>query len=121
MSSSPDLYIRVTDAIVADLERGVRPWTKPWAAGHQAGPVSRPLRSTGEPYSGVNVLLLWAEAMKRGFTAPLWITFRQALALGAHVRKGERGATVVYANRVTRTEAGADGRDVERSVPFLKA
>ncbi|MEW6020414.1 MAG: zincin-like metallopeptidase domain-containing protein [Pseudomonadota bacterium] len=120
-TSRPDIYSRVTNAIVADLENGVRPWTKPWSAEHLAGTISRPLRSTGEPYSGINVILLWAESVARGFTAPIWITFRQALALGGHVRKGEHGSTVVYANRITRTETGEGGEDVERSIPFLKA
>jgi antirestriction protein ArdC len=117
----PDLYARVTDAIVADLETGVRTWTKPWSAEHLAGRISRPLRHTGEPYNGINILLLWAEAVTRGFTSPTWITFRQALELGAHVRKGEHGATVVYANRIVRTEADDAGHDVEREIPFLKA
>lgn len=117
----PDVYARVTAAILADLARGVRPWTKPWSASHLAGGVRRPLRSTGEPYRGVNVLLLWSEALARGYSAPTWITFRQAQALGGHVRKGETGATVVYADRILRTEQGADGADVERQIPFLKA
>ena len=121
LQTRPDLYARVTDAIVADLDRGVRPWTRPWSAEHLAGRISRPLRHNGEPYSGINVLLLWAEAVNRGFTAPTWMTFRQALELGAHVRKGEHGATVVYANRIVRTEADAAGQDVEREIPFLKA
>ncbi|MFN4175581.1 ArdC family protein [Phenylobacterium sp.] len=116
-----DVYARVTDAIVAELEAGIRPWTKPWSAEHLAGKVSPPLRATGEPYHGVNVLLLWAEAVARGYAAPIWMTFRQALALGGHVRRGERGATVVYANRITRIERGDDGEDLERQIPFLKA
>lgn len=120
-TSRPDLYSRVTNAIIADLENGVRPWTKPWSAEHLAGRISRPLRSTGEPYSGINVILLWAESVARGYMAPIWITFRQALALGGHVRKGEHGSTVVYANRISRTETGDDGQDVERQIPFLKA
>ena len=107
-----DLYTRVTETIVADLQRGVRAWTQPWSAAHLAGAVSRPLRSTGQPYSGVNVLLLWAQAISRGYAAPVWITFRQALALGGAVRKGETGATVVYADRIARTERGEDGVDV---------
>lgn len=115
----PDLYARITDAIVADLEAGVRPWVQPWIAA--GGPVSRPLRANGVPYSGVNVLLLWAEAVARGFGAPTWMTFRQALALGGHVRRGARGATVVYADRLRRIEAGQDGGEVERWIPFLKA
>ncbi|MES2033710.1 MAG: zincin-like metallopeptidase domain-containing protein [Pseudomonadota bacterium] len=117
----PDLYATVTAQIIADLERGVRPWTRPWEAAHAAGPVSRPLRHTLEPYSGINVLLLWSRSMVSGFEAPIWMTFRQALSLGGHVRKGEHGETVVYANRITRTEDDPNGEDVERSIPFLKA
>lgn len=49
------------------------------------------------------------------------MTFRQALALGGHVRKGEHGSTVVYANRITRSETDDSGEDVEREIPFLKA
>jgi len=116
-----DLYATVTAQIIAELEAGVRPWTRPWEAAHSAGPVSRPLRHSLEPYSGINVVLLWSRAMLAGYEAPIWMTFRQALSLGAHVRKGERGATVVYADRSVRTEAGDDGRDVDRTIPFLKA
>jgi antirestriction protein ArdC len=35
----------------------------------------------------MNVLLLWSESIARGFAATTWITFRQALELGAHMRK----------------------------------
>ena len=117
----PDLYARVTGQIIDDLERGVRPWTRPWSVEHLAGHVSRPLRHNGLPYSGVNVLLLWSEAVLRGYSAPLWMTFLQALELGGCVRKGEHGAAVVYANQISRTEVDDDGRDVERQIPFLKA
>lgn len=119
--SRPDLYARVTEAILAQLEAGVRPWVQPWSVGRFAGAVSRPLRAGGQPYSGVNVLLLWSEAVARGFAAPVWMTFRQALALGGHVRSGASGATVVYANRIRRTETGAGGEAIERTIPFLKA
>src|SRR5690606_29269766 len=115
-----DIYTNITDQIIAELEKGVRPWHKPWAAGHVAGPVSRPLRSTGQPYSGINIIMLWATAMERGYSAPIWMTFRQALALGAHVRKGEKGALVVYASGTTRSEQDADiGEEEERHIPFL--
>lgn len=116
-----DIYSRITDQIVAELEKGVRPWHKPWDAGHVAGAISRPLRSCGKPYSGINVVMLWATAMERGYSAPIWMTFKQALELGAHVRKGEKGALVVYASTFTRTEPDADtGEAQEREIPFLK-
>jgi antirestriction protein ArdC len=57
-ASRPDIYSRITDQIIASLERGVKPWTQPWNAAHAAGPVSRPLRHSGEPYNGVNVVTL---------------------------------------------------------------
>ena len=117
----PDLYSRVTAQIVDDLQRGVRPWVKPWSAEHLAGRITRPLRHNLQPYRGVNILLLWSQAVAKGYVAPIWMTFRQALELGACVRKGEQGATVVYANRLTRTEAADDGAEVEREIPFLKA
>lgn len=99
-----DVYTKITDQIVTALEQGVRPWMKPWDAGHLAGPVSKPLRSNGVPYGGINVLMLWVAAMERGYAAPLWMTFRQAKELRAHVKKGEKGTLVVYANTITRTE-----------------
>ena len=46
-----DVYSRITDQIVADLEKGVRPWVKPWNAEHAAGRITRPLRHNGQPYS----------------------------------------------------------------------
>jgi antirestriction protein ArdC len=116
-----DLYSQITDKIIAELEQGVRPWNKPWAAGHVAGPISRPLRSNGKPYSGINVLMLWATAMERGYSAPIWLTYKQAQELGAQVRKGEKGTLVVYASTFTRTEQDtATGEDTERKIPFLK-
>jgi len=114
------LYDRITDHIIADLEAGVRPWTRPWAI--QAD-VSLPLRHTGEPYRGINVLLLWAEAVTRSYTSATWMTFRQALALGGHVRKGEHGATVVYAGQLA-GRSDDDGPDDEapgRARRFLRA
>ena len=100
----PDIYTRITAQIIALLEAGTRPWIQPWQSAHAAGPVSRPLRFNLEPYSGINILTLWGSAMSQGFAAPVWMTFRQALAMGAHVRKGEKGSTVVYANQIVRTE-----------------
>ena len=86
--------------------RGCRPWN----AEHAAGRITRPLRHNGQPYSGINVLSLWASAMAQNFAAPIWMTFRQATELNAHVRKGEKGSLVVYANSITRTEHDDENR-----------
>ena len=115
-----DLYTRITSRIVAELEKGVRPWMQPWNAEHAAGRITRPLRHNGQPYRGINVLMLWGEAMTKGYTCPIWMTYNQANELGAQVRKGEHGSLVVFANRIQRTGTDASGNEVEREIPFLK-
>jgi antirestriction protein ArdC len=121
MTQNKDVYSRVTDKILADLEQGERPWMKPWNAEHAAGSITRPLRFNGLPYSGINVMMLWSEAMEKGYSAPIWMTFRQAQELGGHVKKGEHGSLVVYASTVHKTERDADsGEEIERDIPFMK-
>lgn len=115
-----DVYTRVTARIIESLEQGVRPWLKPWSSGHTGGRITPPLRHNGTPYKGMNVLLLWGEAMDKGYASPIWMTYKQAAELGAQVRKGEHGSLVVYADKLTRTEQNERGEDVERSIPFMK-
>ncbi len=116
-----DVYQKITDQIVCELEKGVRPWLKPWNAEHAAGRITRPLRGNGIPYQGINVLMLWSAAMEKGYAAPVWMTFRQASELKANVRKGERGSLVVYADRIICTETDANtGEEAERAIPFMK-
>ncbi len=86
---------RVTRQIKAALERGVRPWVKPWSE-TGAAPLILPRRANGIPYRGVNTLALWAAAEEGGFASPYWFTFKQALSLNAAVRKGERGSYVIF-------------------------
>lgn len=104
-----DVYTRIIDKIVASLEQGVRPWMKPWSAERAAGRITRPLRHNGQPYSGINILMLWASAREQGFVAPMWMTFKQAQELGADVRKGEKGSLVFYAITITKTESDDAG------------
>jgi antirestriction protein ArdC len=120
MTEIRDVYSRITNKIVADLEQGVRPWHKPWNAGHAEGRITRPLRHNGIPYKGVNVIMLWSAATAKGYSCPLWLTFKRALELGGNVRKGETGELVVYANRITRTGTDEKGDETQREIPFMK-
>ncbi|WP_316184795.1 ArdC family protein [Bradyrhizobium sp. SZCCHNRI1003] len=116
-----DVYQKITDQIVTALEQGVRPWHQPWQVEHSAGRITRPLRSNGMAYGGVNVLMLWSAAMEKRYAAPIWMTFKQALELKAHVKKGEKGSLVVYADKIIRTETDAKtGEEAERAIPFMK-
>jgi len=117
-----DVYTRITADIVAQLEAGNRPWHQPWNAAHAAGSITRPLRNTGQPYQGVNVLVLWLTAFKKCYACPIWLTFNQAKEAGGFVRKGEKGTTVVYANTFERKDKDAEtGEETTERIPFLKA
>src|SRR6202051_520310 len=118
------LYQEITDKIIAELEAGRVPWVQPWGTSAAKASVSMPQNAaTQRRYSGINVLILWATVIDRGFSAQSWLTFRQALGLGGNVRKGEHGTTVVYADRFTpdvgRRRAERDG-DEPNAIPFLK-
>lgn len=76
-----------------------------------------PLRSNGEPYRGINVLVLWSVAASKGYTSARWLTFNQAKALNAHVRKGEKAATVVKFGTVEKEDENGE----EKLIPFAKA
>jgi antirestriction protein ArdC len=124
LSTNPraDFYQRVTDKIIRDLEQGTRSWIQPWTTPTAHAAASRPLRHDGTPYRGVNVLILWGAAVECGYTSSKWMTYRQAQALGAQVRKGEHGTTVVYAKTIERAEDEPEtGKETVERIPLLRA
>ena len=112
-----NLYQVVTDRIIASLKTGVIPWEKPWKASqYTGGPFPRNV-STGRPYRGINIMLLWSSC----YSSPFWLTFNQAKELGGAVRKGEKGTQIVFykqlRNRNTKNENPAEDEDRRR--PFV--
>ena len=51
MTAKVDIYTRITNRIISDLEKGTRPWLKPWNAEHAAGRITRPLRHNANTLS----------------------------------------------------------------------
>jgi len=121
-ASRISLYDEVTDRIVAELEKGCVPWVQPWQSSGVS--LGLPRSATSRKfYSGVNVLILWDAVIRRGFASQEWLTFRQALSLGGHVRKGERGTAICYADRYIpkkEQERAREQGDEPNAVPFLK-
>lgn len=121
-----NLYDEVTTRIIGELEAGRFPWVQPWGATPGAGGVSPGLPRnalTARPYSGINVLILWGAVIQHGYPLQSWLTFRQALDAGGSVKRGERGTTIVYADRfipeAEKARAAQTGDDA-KAVPFLK-
>ena len=117
------LYDEVTHRIIGELEAGRLPWVQPWgkSGATETGMPRNAL--TARPYSGINVLILWGAVIERGFPSQGWLTFRQAQEAGGCVRKGERGVSVVYADRFTpeaEKERASRVGDDPKAVPFLK-
>ena len=111
-----DLYQHVTDTIIASIEAGTPAWRKPWTG--ENGGAAFPRRANGEPYRGINVLMLWLTAADKGYRAAHWFTYRQAQDAGGQVRKGEKSSTVVKYGTVERE---AEGGEDTRKIPYLKA
>lgn len=116
-----DTYQRITDTIVEALEAGTRPWMKPWSAQNIGGSFPRPIRSTGEPYRGINILLLWIASAANGFQYDRFMTYKQASELGGQVRKGEKGTAIVKYGTITRSQDNGRGEEENREIPYLKS
>jgi antirestriction protein ArdC len=117
-----DLYQRVTDTIVAELERGVAPWVQPWRtldARFGGGPFNG---YTARGYRGVNVLLLLVAAAQKGYQDPRWFTYRQAQTLGAQVSRGEKSTLVIFWKQLQIQKKDEEiGEDAQKRVPLLRS
>jgi antirestriction protein ArdC len=98
-----DIHQEVTNRIVAELEKGVMPWKRPWSAGSLSGTGSFLPRNAvnGRPYQGINTLLL----LSRGYSDPRWCTYEKAQQQGWQVRKGEKATEIVLSKPQMRSKA----------------
>ena len=97
---SADVYQMITDRLIAELESGIIPWSRPWTGGPD-GPFSG---ATGRPYSLLNQMLL----RKAG----AWFTFQECQRRGGHVRRGEKASFVVFWKPVKVSESDAKTGEV---------
>ena len=107
-------------------------WHKGWIGGATA-PGAMPQNVSGRGYSGSNSFFLQLDTALRGYSMPVYLTFKQANDLGAHVKKGESAMPVLYWDIMARDK---DGRKITKdtyrkmslaermqvqTIPFLKA
>jgi antirestriction protein ArdC len=117
---SRDLYAEVTAKIIAALEQGVAPWICRWRRAERFS--GRPYNMvTGHPYRGINVALLCAPQ----YSTAAWMTFKQAQAVGARIRRGEKASLIVFYKPIIvkdkHAQPDADGNPQERVIPLLRA
>jgi antirestriction protein ArdC len=102
-----NVYEKITDKIIEQLEAGVVPWQKPWRVTTPKNYLSK------QPYRGINLLMLGFSE----YDCEYWATFRQIKNAGGSVKKGQRGTLVVYTNWF---EVEDDISENKKKVPFLK-
>jgi antirestriction protein ArdC len=105
-----NVYEVITSRIIKQLESGTAPWRKPWKVSGKSG-VPRNL-ITNREYRGINVWIL----LSSGYASQCWLTYRQALELGGHIRQGEVGLPVVYWKFGTREIEDGDETIERKSV-----
>lgn len=120
-----DVYQIVTDRIIAQLEKGIIPWRKPWVGYQRNGQTIRisamaVSHATGKPYSMLNQLLLGR--------AGEYLTWNQIKAENGSVKKGVQASIVCFWKQLPvemKDENGNavlddDGKPVKKMIPFLR-
>jgi antirestriction protein ArdC len=115
-----DIYARVTQKIIDDMQKGQLTWRKPWGTDNCTSNVIRPRRYKNMPFTGINTILLWDAANEKGYTSPYWMTYDQASALNGQVRRGEKGTQVVQIRTLVVEEKQIDNRERFKKIPFLR-
>lgn len=91
MEPKKPFHETVAEKLIEKLKEGTAPWQKPWQAG-DPGAVMPINPTTGKRYRGINAIHL----MSQGHTDQRWMTYKQAAAVDAQVRKGEKGTPIQY-------------------------
>ena len=112
------IYDQVTSSIITQLETGCAPWVRPWRTTTADGIPTN--LSTGNAYRGINVILLWAEAMQRGFEHDYWLTYKQAQSIGGQVIKGAKSAHIVKYGTYERERENSAGETEKSTGQYLK-
>ncbi|SDY94102.1 Antirestriction protein ArdC [Nitrosomonas halophila] len=81
----------VAEKLVTQLKQGTAPWQRRWESA-PAGSIFPMNPITGKRYRGINALHL----ISQNYLDQRWMTYKQAEAVGAQVRKGEKGTSVQY-------------------------
>ena len=112
--NSQNIFTQVTKVFIDALKTGAPPWRRPWTPTETVPgfPVNA---GTERRYSGVNITILWASAIARGYECDRWLTFRQTAKLGARIRKGEKGTMAVLFKKIDAQRAPDPDDDDEQN------
>ena len=108
-------YREVTDELVSIIKESVEssqalPWRRTWT---KRGVASLPFNYTNMvPYNGINRIVLWCAASRKGYSSMGWLTMKQVNDLGGKVIKGEKSTRCIFVKPIFETdEKGEDSRE----------
>jgi antirestriction protein ArdC len=91
MEHKKPFHEAVAERLIEQLKAGAAPWQRLWEPGKPNAYL--PMNpTTGKRYKGINAIHLMAQGRNDG----RWMTYKQAAAVGAQVRRGEKGTPVQY-------------------------
>lgn len=114
-------YAEVTATILEAMKAGSTPWVKPWRdlPADQTGTPHNAF--SGRAYRGINSVLGWLAAERYGFSSQGWLTYKQAVELGGHVRKGEKSRLqVVFFKQLQVKDKNKAGEDTIKKIPLIR-
>lgn len=106
-----DLFSKVTESLIHQIEAGASGWRMPW---HHLAEAGTPTSADGRRYRGMNALWLALVAAETGRTSGVWATYRGWQRHGGQVRRGQQGTAVALWKPVTK-KAGTQDTDEEAS------
>lgn len=112
MTKADAVFESLTAQVIAQIEEGIAGrWTKPWI---DLGEGTARNAKTGKAYRGGNTLITWWKAFSEGWEGQWWATYKQWGELGAQVRKGQKGTSLIFWKFTERTDAEGN----VRTIPF---
>lgn len=118
MANPKELYEKIANQIIAELEQGTVPWIKPWTSLGISTPMNH---ISGKPYRGINVLMTWITMMQHEYRSARFLTYKQALEAGGHVKKGEKSTPIYFYKLREGSRENADTGETETfKYPLLR-
>ena len=113
-----DAMQEFANRVIAELEKGVKPWVRPWDPEKAGGPQAPFNPATGKRYHGINVLILGMDLRAFQSGDPRWMTYQQAQEKKWQVRKGEKSTTIFFTKPYE--VADDEAEDGKKTIRFLK-
>lgn len=109
-----DYFQETTDKLLLLLEKGAKPWEKPWTSVPFQNPIS------GTIYKGINPLLCGIDSLAKGYGSPYFLTFDQASQNGWKIKKGSKGTPLRWGGIVSKEVESEDGGTKKESFNTCK-